>query len=185
MANLKRRLFSVRWLFVLGLALRCATSAAGPLDGEWKFTWSCEGATGMYAESCARGDRDYFFLELWTKRNAVCGFHTATAQLGNRVDEGDQLDGNPTITGTVDGTSATVTFRSAWGATGTATLQVEGDKLQWKILTQSEGMSWVPKMATLDKQSPSIKAAVRKCQLPAEQQVQPSRAILRKGTDKP
>jgi hypothetical protein len=185
MANLKRRLFSVRWLFVLGLAIRCVTSSAAPLDGEWKFTWSCEGATGMYAEECAQGARDYFLLELWTEKDAVCGFHTATAPLGNRVDEGDLLDGNPTITGTVDGTSAKVTFRSAWGATGSATLQVEGDKLQWKILTQSEGMSWVPKMATLDKQSPSIKAAVRKCQLPAEHQVKPSRSIMRKGTDKP
>jgi hypothetical protein len=139
--------------------------AASPFDGEWEVIWSCEGATGVYAERCAEGFRDFFLLDLWTTANSVCGLHVSTGHLGNRVDEGDLLDGKPTVTGSVDGDVAKVGFRSAWGATGTATIRLEGSRLHWKVLAQHEGESWLPQDAVLLKQPTPSKTESRVCTL--------------------
>ena len=166
MNNLRCLSIVTRWLFVLSLTVGCATNAAAsPFDGKWSIEWPCEGAVGIYVEMCAQGSRDYFLLDLWTTGSAVCGSHIATAHLGNRVDDGGQLDGNPTLTGTMDGSSAKVEYRSAWGATGLATLQVEGDQLRWKVQSQSEGVSWLPDDAVLKKLPLAGRTALRDCRL--------------------
>jgi hypothetical protein len=94
-----------RLFLLLLITVGCSATAASPLDGEWTVVWSCKGATEFYAERCAEGRRDYFTLDLYTDGKSLCGFHIATAHLGNRVDEGDLLDGRPTITGTANGAS--------------------------------------------------------------------------------
>jgi len=155
-------MFANRLILLLPL-IASFSVAASPLDGEWKIVWSCEGATGAYAERCAEGLRDFFLLDLWTTGNSICGSHIATGHLGNRVDEGDLLDGKPTVTGNVDGDVANVGFRSAWGATGTATIRLEGSTLHWKILTQTDGQSWLPQDAVLLRQAAPAKTESPVC----------------------
>lgn len=154
-----------RYTLLLALIVGFSASAS-PLDGEWEVVWPCNGATGVYAKRCAEGLRDYFSLELWTAGNSICGFHMATGHLGSRVDDGNLIDGEPTIKGVVDdGGIAKVEFRSAWGATGMATIRVAGSNLDWKILTITEGQSWLPNEAVLLKQSAILKGKRRECSL--------------------
>jgi hypothetical protein len=87
-----------------------ATETTG-LDGVWKLSFPCAGATGVYPERCAAGVRDYFVLELWSEGSCPCDFHLATAHLGNRLDEADRPA--PSIVGTFSGTKANVAFESA------------------------------------------------------------------------
>jgi hypothetical protein len=133
------------------LLVATSNASASPIDGQWKVVWSCDGVTGVYAERCANGERDFFWLELRTAGPSICGFHIATGQMGSKVDEGDLLDGAPTIVGSLNGNAAQVSFRAVRGATGVASIRVTGEKLEWKILKQSED-SWFPKNAVLTKQ---------------------------------
>jgi hypothetical protein len=71
--------------------------------------------------------------------------------MGNQVDEGDLLDGAPTIVGSLKGNAAQVSFRSVRGATGVAAIRIVGEKMEWEILKQTEE-SWLPKNAILTKQ---------------------------------
>ncbi len=159
----RKNMLMSRRFFLLPLLLASLSAAASPLDGEWKVIRPCDGATGIYAERCSEGMRDYFWLDLWTNGDSVCGFHISTGHLGSRVDEGDLLNGRPTITGLADGAVAKVHFRSAWGATGTATIRVEDQKLNWEVLDQTEGQSWIPRQAILLKQQVSSKKERREC----------------------
>jgi hypothetical protein len=145
------------------LLIASISASASPLDGEWEVIWSCKGATGAYSERCAQGARDHFLLDLWSTGKSLCGLHLATAHLGNRVDEGDLLDGGPTITGSIQGDIANVRFRSAWGATGTATIRVVGSRLHWAVLSQAEGESWLPDDAVLLRKPAPLKTESRAC----------------------
>lgn len=152
----------VLWLMLLATCLS-AQASQDRLQGDWQVVWSCKGAIGSFADRCAEGDRDYFKLSLVVRDNHICGLHTATAHLGNRVDEGDLLDGKPTIEGVTSGLTANVNFRSAWGATGVAKIDLAAGKLHWHVITQSEGDSWIPKDAVLIKQSESGSDAKNVC----------------------
>lgn len=136
-----------------------------PFDGVWEIVWSCAGSSGLYAERCADGVRDSFTLAFQTKGEVICGYHSATAQLGNRIDS--SFDGeDPSIIGAIVGNSATVQFTSAWGAKGTALLLANGDELRWNILQQSEGereSSWLPAKATLTRTRKSTDHRGRNC----------------------
>ena len=138
-----------------------AQADSSTIDGDWKLVWSCEGATGMYAERCKEGDRDYFELYLWSTGNRLCGVHAATAQLGNKVDEDENTD-IPWLTGSFKGNSATVIFHSGEKATGKATIKVIKNKLYWKVTKQESdpndqfSFSWIiPKEAILLRQADS------------------------------
>lgn len=151
------------WPLLLLATCLSARASQSPLQGDWQVVWSCRDAVGAFADRCAEGDRDYFRLSLVIRDNQVCGLHIATAQLGNRVDEGALLDGKPTLEGLARGHTANVNFRSAWGATGVARIALADGKLHWRVVTQSDGTSWIPKDALLVKQSESGGDAKRVC----------------------
>ena len=50
-------------LMVLPTAGALAQSP-GSLDGSWSFQYSCADTTGVYADRCAAGVRDYFNLSI-------------------------------------------------------------------------------------------------------------------------
>lgn len=128
--------------------LRARAASASPLAGFWKLTYSCAGATDLYAERCKQGDRDVYELSIMVQGSRVCILHAATAHLGNRVDEDEGLE--PSMTGVMDAAgNATVHYRSAWEGTGTATLRVEGGALHWKVTSKVDGQSSIPDEAVL------------------------------------
>ena len=108
------------------------TPPARPLDGTWKFDYSCAGATGMYADRCSAGERDYFMLSIVQSGHRLCGFYEATAQIGNHVDDGDLKDWKFTPTA---GSAFRVHFHLT-GTVGEAVVRVNGDKMHWKVLTE-------------------------------------------------
>ena len=140
-------------LLLLTLLLCCRDSAAASaFDGLWEVRFSCDGATGVYAERCRQGQRDGFQLNLWSSTSRLCGLHMATAYLGNRVDEaGDPED--PSVQGALHQGFAIVHFRSSWGGQGSASLQRRGRQLVWQILAQDPGgePSWLPQRAVLSR----------------------------------
>lgn len=127
--------------------LQARAASASPLVGFWKKEYACVGATEPSLSRCTPDQHDVFMLRIQAHGNLACVIHMATAQLGNRVDEGEGTD--PTMTGTIAGDAATVHFTSGWGATGTATLRVQGNQLVWKITAQDAGQTWMPKAETL------------------------------------
>ena len=134
-----------------------------PLNGTWKFEWSCAGATGMYADRCSAGERDNFTLSIVQSGQRLRGFYEVTAQMNNHVDDGYLSDWTFTPT-------AHRAFRVHFHLTGTvgeAVVRVNGDKMHWKLLTEQthvEGdpLDWAfspPETATLVRQG-SEKAPV-------------------------
>jgi hypothetical protein len=140
-------------LLSITLAVTCPAKASGPFDGDWTFKYSCDSATGPYAERCLRGEGDSFSLYGLTQNGGrICGYHVATAYGQNKVDEGD-LDGKgPSIYGTVTGNVATVQFRSAWtGAIGVATITLRNDSIVWHVVKRIDQQNWFPDDAALSR----------------------------------
>jgi hypothetical protein len=142
---------SVRVIFLavfvlLGSAPNVAT-ANESMTGTWRIAWTCDTATGMYKQRCDEGMRDSFTLKIFVKGSKLCALHAATAQMGNRVDEAEGP--KPSITGRVGGPNAKATFSSSLGAKGTASLELKGESLEWKLLSQDGGRHWFPSTATL------------------------------------
>lgn len=143
---------SLPWLLALlaGLTVVCPAMANGSFDGSWLFKYPCDGATGLYAESCRRGEGDSFALfDLTQKGDRICGTHVATADGQSKVDEGDLTGDGPSIYGTVVGTVATVQFRARNGALGIATITPVKDALVWHVVKPVDGESWFPDDASL------------------------------------
>lgn len=132
---------------------------ASPVDGRWKFEYSCEGATGSFADRCAAGDRDVFEMGLRDHAGKICGFYELTAQLGKHVDDGDLSDW--TFQGTASPARFRVHFRFS-GSSGEAIVRVSGSKLYWhtkaeKTEPEAERLTWTfkpPKDAVLTKETP-------------------------------
>jgi uncharacterized protein len=122
-------------------------ASASPLVGVWKKEYSCDQLSGIYAERCKQGKRDKFQLSIVVEGNNICALHVIWANMGNRVDEVEDLQ--PSMTGKTNGNTATVRFSSTWGGTGTATLRVQGSELHWKVSGKNEGESWIPDEAVL------------------------------------
>lgn len=100
-----------------------------------------------------------FELRLDQKDTVLTGFHCAITANARRVDcasNDDSKHSTPTITGTVNGRSATITFRSIYGidkkgnrVTGTARIIHRGDSIEWRIEGQATGEHWLPFAVTL------------------------------------
>src|SRR5580698_5249186 len=132
--EMKHVLVILAWAVVAGPACMAAASTDGALNGTWEFEYSCAGATGVYADRCAAGDRDDFTLSIAQSGNRFCGGYEATAQLGNHVDDGDLKDW--TFTPTSDQTFH-VHFHLS-GTVGEAEIRLSGDKLHWSTLTEQQ-----------------------------------------------
>jgi hypothetical protein len=135
----------------IALGITRPAEASGSFDGNWTFRYSCDGATGTFAEQCLRGEGDSFLLVNLTQIGGrICGYHIATGDGRNRIDEGD-LDGKgPSIYGTVAGNVATVQFRSAWtGTVGVATITLLKDSIAWHVVRPIEQLNWFPDDAVL------------------------------------
>jgi hypothetical protein len=136
-----------------------ASCFAGPLDGEWSIVWSRKAGA-----DCAPDGSDAFTLDLWSDGTALCGTHLATAQFGHRVDEGDLLDGRPTITGTTKGAGALVTYRSARDeGIVIASIRRRGKKLYWRVLRSAGPESLLPMRAVLKKMPGPVERASEVC----------------------
>jgi len=142
---------------MIGLLLAAVAAAGGSADaditGHWRVAWACVQRTpaDVYTERCAQGVRDYFELELWSEGEAVCGAYSATAHLGNRIDEDE--DWGPSIVGRNTSDGARLHFHSSsWGGDGHATVRIRQDKLVWHV-TDRHGESWVPPDAVLSRQA--------------------------------
>jgi len=129
--------------------LRAKSASASPLIGIWDKEFSCDQLSGIYEERCKQGERDKFQLSIVVEGNHVCALHVVWANMGNRVDEVEDLQ--PSMTGKTDGKTATVRFSSTWGGTGTATLRVQGNSLHWKVSGKDNGESWIPDEAVLQR----------------------------------
>ncbi len=126
-----------------------------PLAGDWSMAYSCENATGVYAKRCQQGTRDGFYLyELTQEGRTLCGYHLATGQMGNRIDDGYLSGDGPSVHGTVQGKTAQVAFRSGrTGEVGRATLTRDGDTLVWHVTRpiKTADENWIPSDAVLQR----------------------------------
>lgn len=139
-------------LMVITLAVTCPAKASGPFEGNWTFKYSCDGATGPYAEQCLRGEGDSFSLyELTQDGNRICGYHVATAYGQKKVDEGDLTGSGPSIYGTVADNVATVQFRAWTGAIGVATITLRKDSIVWHVVKRIDEQNWFPDDAALSR----------------------------------
>jgi uncharacterized protein len=129
--------------------LRARLASPSPLVGIWKKEFSCAQLSGVYEQRCKQGERDKFQLSIVVESGHVCALHVVWANMGNRVDEVEDLQ--PSMTGKANGNTATVRFSSTWGGTGTATLRVQGNELHWKVSEKDEGESWIPDEAVLER----------------------------------
>lgn len=151
----------------VNLALASPARQSVPLNGTWRFEYSCAHATGLYAERCASGERDDFTLSLAASDEKICGWYELTAQLGNHVDDGDLNDWK--FTPTTD-RAWQVHFHTS-GTVGEAVVRIKGKKLLWKLLTQEdhdEGqpLNWSfspPDNAVLTRQKPGQPRDARSC----------------------
>jgi uncharacterized protein len=129
--------------------LRARSASPSPLVGIWIKESSCDQLSGLYAERCKQGERDKFQLSIVVDGGHVCALHVVWANMGNRIDEVEDLQ--PSMTGKSDGKVATVRFGSTWGGTGTAILRAEGNSLHWKVSAKDKGESWIPDEAVLQR----------------------------------
>jgi hypothetical protein len=106
-----------------------------------------EDFTGTWASKTT--DAITFSLDLKQRGSRIEGYHNAVAQGGRRVDDVQPDTGHPSISGSVQGRVAYVTFSSGYGdGTGEATITLNGNKLDWKI-TKSSGMHYLPSASVL------------------------------------
>jgi len=124
-----------------------ASASAAPLDGHWKLwlDYPCKASD----KACLNRPSDWFALYLWSSGNHICGQHQATAYFGNQVDEDEGAD--TSIFGTFNGNQAEVAWKSSWGGSGHAKLDVEGGRLKWHVTDKDEGVSYYPVDAVLMK----------------------------------
>lgn len=118
----------------LTLSLVKASAHTDAIEGVWKYIFSCAGATGIYHDRCADGERDYFSLAVSRFGTKFCGSFQETAQLGNHVDDGDLNDWNIIPMGNDD-------YRIHFHLTGTvgeALVHVDGDKLYWRKVSERQ-----------------------------------------------
>lgn len=129
--------------------LRARLASPNPLVGIWKKEFSCAQLSGVYEQRCKQGERDKFQISIVVDGDRVCALHVVWANMGNRVDEVEDLQ--PSMMGKTQGNTATVRFSSTWGGTGTATLRVLGNELHWRVNRKDEGESWIPDEAVLER----------------------------------
>lgn len=92
-----------------------------------------------------------FILELEQKGSKITGRFATADAAENAVDKIDNAK-PPTVTGTVSGRSATVSFTSkATNVKGRGKITLGKDGLDWKLLSQTDGELWVPEKAMLSR----------------------------------
>lgn len=92
-----------------------------------------------------------FILELEQKGSKITGRFATADAAENAVDKIDNAK-PPTVTGTVRGRIATVSFTStATNVKGRGKITLSKDGLDWKLLSQTDGELWVPEKAMLSR----------------------------------
>jgi len=116
-----------------------APAADGSFSGEWHWSKGQEELT----------------LYLVQSSNQLTGWHTAIGQGGQKVDEVPRSD-PPSITGLIDGKTATLDFRSGYpdgNGKGKVKLTLTRGYLSWQLL-ESSGEHYLPKNAKLRRAAP-------------------------------
>jgi len=130
-----------RTLFILFVSSILASLARAEGTGDFTGTWASKTT-----------DAITFALDLKQTGSRIEGYHNAVAQSGRRVDDVQPDSGKPSISGSVRGRVAHVTFSSGYGdGTGEATITLNGNRLDWKI-TKSSGMHSLPSASVLHRQ---------------------------------
>jgi hypothetical protein len=135
---------TIRWVLFTGCLswLPFAHAASSPLAGTWKATIQCS----KKADSSCQPE--FFAIRLFVRGGEVCGKHSSVAMQGNKVDEMD--DSEPSLTGTMDGSIAKISFNSAFGGSGWAQVSSTGKTLNWRI-TKDDGVHYLPPKVTLQR----------------------------------
>lgn len=123
-----------------------------PFDGRWRIDYSCKQSTGLYADRCAAGDRDYLEINLAAQGQKLCGTGNATAQLENR-------DGGAAVVGTVLGKRAQVRW-DILGAHGQGEMELSGKSMIFRlgVATPDDNSGWSfppPPVVMLTKMGPA------------------------------
>ena len=132
---------TARWVLVSLLLLGSGATATVPTGGAFSGHWHWE-----------RGKEE---LDLYLRQTGdkIEGRHSAIGQGGLKVDE--VLDNQPpSITGSVRGNTAVITFRTGFpdaDGHGRARLVLTGKTLHWTIV-QSSGEYYLPTKVTLRRQ---------------------------------
>lgn len=143
---LQRDNVGMKKIFLLPVIAVAHVQAAQPsIEGTWEVRWSCAGPGCPAVE-------DSFDLDVRTHGDQICAKIHASAYGGNRVDE-DEDGEPPSVVGRYSGGSATVAYASHWGGHGVASIQVNGDTLNWTALWHDDGASYIPSGAVLHKVS--------------------------------
>lgn len=127
-----------RWLIGALFASANVASAApptgsGPLDGTWRFEYSCADAIGqLYVDRCAAGVRDRFSLSIVQSGSRFCGEYGLSAQLKNHVGDGSLDDW--TFTPVANG--AFHVHYHVDGTVGEAVIRRVGNELRWTKLNE-------------------------------------------------
>lgn len=108
-------------------------------------------AVNVKPERCF-GRGDIFEFELWSDGQQLCGYYFATGNLGDQVDESGDT---PPIVGRKQGGAATVAFVNGSGVKGVASIELIGNSLHWRILSQDSGSSLLPTDALLNRRQGS------------------------------
>ena len=130
---MKKFLFALAFVACLPLT---AQAAHPPFMGHWHW---------------AKGSEE---LDLYLDQTGpkISGYHTAIGQEGAKVDEVTK-DQPPSLTGTANGLTATLDFRSGFPDStghGTAQLSLKMGQLEWKT-THAEGEEYFPLHAVLNR----------------------------------
>lgn len=96
-----------------------------------------------------------FDLLLIQEGEKLHGYHSVVTQNGNKVDNADPNEDDPTIVGTVEGTVALVDFStvSDRGKAGKAKITLEDGKISWEVIQPISGWNLYPDKAVLRKMS--------------------------------
>lgn len=132
--------------FLLSLFFLCSAICAHANDSvNFTGTWDDTNAKNIS-----------FTLFLTQKGKYIEGYHEAIV-LYTRAQHIDSIlpkDGKPSITGKISGSKASVKFQSGYSdATGTATIQLKGNKLVWTLISTSSPVHYFPKYAVLSRKN--------------------------------
>ena len=140
---------------IRGAAIALALFALALLLGQDARAATLKSKSGFSGDWNWSKGKELLTLHLEQSGKELTGWHTAVGQGGLKADE-VLRSASPSITGQIDGDTATVTFHSGFPdskGNGKAKLTLSGNTLSWNIL-ESSGEHYLPTKAKLKRATP-------------------------------